>query len=116
MAEEQKRTRDETAPMEEKKRIRVTDPVEARMLLINGDFHLPDENKAGMKEIGKALEDAAVRIHAVAKKLPCAGVSKDGKPLPGYDTGRLIAALDTIQHAKDIACVSFILPYAEKDV
>lgn len=92
---------------------RIVDPIEARVQLIDGDFAIPPANKAAVAEIRAACKAAAKRICAATRDLPSAGTSADGKRLPGYDTGRLIAALDTLQQAKNIACVSVFLPYAE---
>jgi hypothetical protein len=93
-----------------RKRVRIMDTLEARVELINGTFPLPPEVKTAMSDIREAVEQAARCIHAAAKRLP----QKDPH-LYGYDVGRLIAAMDALQHAKDIACVAVILPYAEKD-
>ena len=100
----------------QRKRVRITDPVEARVELINGQFDLPPENVNAMKEVRAAISECAKRIKAAADQLPSAGTARDGRPSLGYDVGRMIAAMDTLQHAKDIACVSFILPYADKEV
>lgn len=75
-----------------------TDPVSARVALINGNFDLPEESVQAMKNIRKAVSDAAEIIERESKRVK-------------HDVGRLIAAVDTLQQAKDVACVSVILPH-----
>lgn len=85
-----------------KKRVRITDPVEARVELINGMFPLPQASKEAMGDVRNAIEVAA---RAIAR-------SVQANP---HDKGRLIHTLDLLQQAKDTACVALILPHAEKD-
>jgi hypothetical protein len=86
------------------KRVRIADPVEARVELVNGMFDLPQEAKTAMGAVRLAAEQYARAIKAAA----------DAAGKQNYDTGRLIAALDAVQASKDIACVAFILPHASK--
>jgi hypothetical protein len=82
----------------------ITDPVEARVALIDGTFALPDENKEAMAEIRRAVKECAEKIKD--------SVRKKAKK---HDTGRLIHSLDLLQQVKDTACVSVILPFAEAE-
>ena len=88
-----------------KKRVKVDNPIEARVELVNGMFDLPPESKQAMNVVRQAAETYARALKA-ATEIP--GVK--------YDTGRVIAALDGIQASKDVACVAFILPHASKEV
>ena len=85
-----------------KKRL-VTDPVEARVELINGNFDLPKESVDAMRTVRSVISEAAKKLRVAVEAAP------------KHDKGRLIAALDSLQHAKDTACVSLILPFASKD-
>lgn len=85
-----------------RKRVKVTNPVEARVELVNGMFDLPPEAKQAMNDVRAAAEVYARALLAVSKTAP-------------HDVGRLIAALDAVQHSKDMACVAYILPHATKE-
>jgi len=72
--------------------------------LINGNFDLPAKNIAAMKQVREIVAECAQKLtEAVTEVSRHYGV--------GYDTGRLIAALDLLQQVKDTACVSLILPF-----
>ena len=82
----------------------IADPVAARVALIDGQFDLPAENLQAMRDVRAAVAECAKKIQqAVEKK-----AKKN-------DKGRLIHAMDLLQQAKDTACVSCILPYAEEE-
>jgi len=112
------------------KRIKITDPLEARVEMLDGSFELtpnevepdpkfPDDRKKDkivksgtlhkMTRIRGVLSDAGRKIQAILQE-PGAGVNL------GYDTGRAIAGTDTMQIAKNIFCDALILPHAHKDV
>ena len=84
-----------------------------RINMINGWFEMDDghteeearnqaieKNKARMNAVREAVSDAA---HKVADAV------EEGK----HDMGRLIAAIDTLQQAKNIACDAIILPHGK---
>lgn len=88
-------------PLEKRKRVDITDPVEARVAMVNGNFPLPDETKAAMRELYKASAEYSAALERI--------VAKSGLK---YDKGRLIHAVDLAQTAKDTACQALILPHA----
>lgn len=79
----------------------ITDIIEARAEMINGNFTIEDPNLGGaMKEIRSAIGDAAKRIRLAsltAKKC---------------DKSALKDAMKLLQQAKNAACDSLILPNA----
>jgi len=79
---------------------KVTDAVEARVEMINGMFDLPDATREAMKHVRAATETAARAVRAAVEAAPA------------HDKGRLIAALDALQAAKNVACDALILPHA----
>jgi hypothetical protein len=83
---------------------KVSTAIRDRVLLVNGKFSLPSENVKAMETIRIIFSEAAEKFAAL---LESTGVK--------YDTGRAIHALDTLQAAKDTACVSVILPFASTD-
>lgn len=74
--------------------------VAARVKMVNGHFDLPAQTLTSMGEIRGVVAEAAEKM--------AASVECNDK----YDVGRLIAALDHLQQAKNIACDSLILPHA----
>lgn len=74
--------------------------VAARVKMVNGQFDLPAQTLKSMGEIREAVAETAEKI--------AASVERNEK----HDIGRLIAALDHLQQAKNIACDSLILPHA----
>jgi len=77
---------------------------EARAALVNGNFDLPAAVfKEAMPEVRAIVARAAADMLVALKKHKT-------------DQGRVTAALDTLQHAKDIACVALILPWALEEV
>jgi hypothetical protein len=76
--------------------------ISARARLVNGNFNLPDETIAAMREVRAACSDLATRLEAIAAR-------GDVK----VDVGRMIATMDLIQQVKDTACVSLILPHSK---
>ena len=91
-------TKDEPAAKKQKR----NPVVAARVKLINGQFKVPEFN-ANATKIREAIQEAAEKVAAVVE-----GAEK-------HDVGRLIHALDLMQHAKDTACVSLMLPFAGTD-
>ena len=83
---------------------KVSTAIRARVLLVNGKFSLPDANAKAMEAIRNIFSEAAEKFAALLEQT---GVK--------YDTERAIHALDTLQAAKDTACVSVILPFASTD-
>ncbi len=83
------------------KRVPVTDALEARVLMINGWFELPDETKKDMSDVRAAAETFAKSLDVIFKRAK-------------HDKGRAIASIDAIQHAKNIACDALILVHASK--
>ena len=83
------------------KKIVIDDPLEKRVEMINGQFDLPGDSVEGMKEIRIAVSLCARTIHESFKKRK-------------VDIGRAIAAMDSLQQAKNIACDALILPHATK--
>jgi hypothetical protein len=76
---------------------RSQESVNARVKLINGNFALPDDVSPFMKLVRETLSEAAQRI---TDQLPNT-----------VDPGRLIAALDQLQIAKNMFCDAAILPH-----
>jgi hypothetical protein len=78
----------------------MSNPVDARLALINGCFNTPDDVTPAIREIlAKAADDVAGIVRNASK----------------YDTGRLIAFVDAVQLAKDIACCSLLLPHYQAE-
>jgi hypothetical protein len=73
--------------------------VQARLDMTNGNFNLPDETLAAMKEIRAACSEAQAKVVESVEKVK-------------FDTGRLIHTLDLLQQVKNCACDSVILPHA----
>ena len=73
-------------------------PIAARAAMINGSFQLSSEQTAFMALVRQSMAEAAEKI---VRGLP---------PQGSYDTGRVIAGLDTMQQAKDVLCAAAILP------
>lgn len=86
-------------------RVLVTDPVERRVEMVNGWFELPDATKRAMNDVRAASEAYARALHALFRA-----------HAPHVDVGRSVAAIDSIQHTKNVACDAFILPHATKEV
>lgn len=76
---------------------RTPDVLRLRADLVNGTFDLPDENKEYMAFVRTTIAKAADEL-----------LSEDKLPAK-FDMGRLIAALDALQHAKNLACDAVIL-------
>ena len=74
-------------------------PVFARTAMIDGYFNLPEPTIDAMKEIRAAFAECAKKVQHVTLG---AGA---------FDIGRLIACIDLIQQAKNVACDSLILPH-----
>ena len=86
----------------EKRKRKITDPIEARVELINGKFTIPETTTNAMNEVRTILSEAAKRLKTCVEKNP-------------HDKGRLIHTFDLLQNAKDTCCVSLLLPFAEAD-
>lgn len=87
----------------------IRDPKRARINLITTDMpdaNVPNEHRCAMDHIREIIGEAAARIHVVA----------DALPYPGYDNGRFIAALDALEHAKQLACFAFRMPFHELEI
>lgn len=80
---------------------KITDPVTKRVEMINGRFDLPQETIQAMNDIRQAVDQCARSIQTATSKVET-------------DTGRLIATMDLLQQAKNVACDSIILPHATK--
>jgi hypothetical protein len=103
------------------KRIKITDPIDARVEMINGNYALTPKltdaegktTKSGtldtMSEIRAVLSEAARDVRNIIQ-----AAEHDGQPKA--DTGRVIAGLDALQAAKNIFCDALILPHAHKDI
>lgn len=87
--------------------------IDARLALINGTFPLPAETTQVMGEIRAAISDAAASIDVSirGKKRSADEPIESTARIVKYDVGRLIAALDLLQQAKDVACAAVILPH-----
>jgi c-di-GMP-related signal transduction protein len=83
----------------------ITDPVLARVAMIDGMFSLPDENLQAMKEIRAAVAECAKKIEVATRKRA-----------KKHDTGTVINVMRKLQSIKNLACDSVILPYAEEDI
>lgn len=68
--------------------------------MIDGQFTLPDDSPAAMRTIRQAIAGAAEKMASAVESVT------------GYDVGRLRAAVDFLQQAKDVACQAVILPFA----
>ncbi len=84
------------------KRVAITDPVEARVAMINDFFDLPEETEQAMGEVRRAAEVFAKALESIYKKNK-------------HDKGRAIASIDLIQQTKNVACDALILVHAEKE-
>lgn len=92
------------APAPATKKRPITDPVAARIALLTAQANPPPESTEAMGDVYSAVEECAKKVRqAVEKK-----AKKN-------DKGRLIHALDLLLQARDTACASLILPYAEED-
>jgi hypothetical protein len=74
--------------------------------LINGNFDLPQATLNYMREIRKALSEAAHKIQVASRHY----VKKGGK----LNDGRHISGLDALQAAKDTFCVAAIMDYGDE--
>jgi hypothetical protein len=81
----------------------VTDPVDKRVLMINGRFNLPDKTLAVMNNIRIECDSLARNLAIEVKSVE-------------HDTGRLIATIDLLQQLKNVACDAVILPHATMEV
>jgi hypothetical protein len=81
--------------------VKIEDPIEKRVAMINGYFNLPDDTVKGMKEIREAVSECAHKLESTFKRCK-------------IDTGRAIATIDLLQQAKNVGCDALILPHAEK--
>lgn len=88
------------------KRVRVTDPVEARAELLKPSFKTP----ADAKNTREAIEAIEVAAYAYARCV-CAQQSK-----AEHDKGRIIASIDAIKNSRDTAIAAFELPHVTKEV
>lgn len=79
----------------------ITDPVAKRVAMINGRFDLPPATLEAMATMRAAFDACARAVEQTAT-----GVERD--------TGRLIATMDLLQQAKNVACDAVILPHARK--
>ena len=86
---------------QQKKRSRADVTIDARVAVIDGMFDLPNGTKDRFTAIRGAIQRAAAEVAEAVR----------GAGEGGYDVGRLVAALDLMQQAKDTACVSLILPH-----
>lgn len=90
----------------------MADAVRARLELVNGTFALSDATKAGMTTACTVLSSAA---EAIVVDLVARGLLNPASPVQTQvDVGRLIAALDTLQAAKNLFCDALTLPHAPK--
>ncbi len=83
------------------KRVDITDPIEARVAMVNGWFELPEQTKQDMTDVRAAAEQFAKSLEQVYKRAK-------------HDKGRAIASIDAVQQAKNIACDALILAHASK--
>jgi hypothetical protein len=74
-------------------------PVETRIWLLAGNVSVPEETKAAMKDIERAIYECGLKINQAAKKA--------GK----HDTGRMIHTMDLLRQVKDTADVALQLPH-----
>lgn len=77
--------------------------IQDRLHLINGNLKLSPEQIQSMKQIREIISEAAYKMYAVIQNLP-------------HDTGRLIAAIDGLQSAKNVACESILLAPGIREV
>jgi hypothetical protein len=77
--------------------------LDARVAMFNGMFELPGETKAAMSRIREIVAEAGQKIRDII-----------ANPAVKYDTGRLIATFDLLQHVKNTACDSITLPHYKK--
>ncbi len=75
--------------------IGTVDVIKLRVDFLNGTFDLEDDTKAFMNTARSEMETAARKIY-------------EGRP-KNFDYGRFIAAVDAMQHAKNLFCDSAIL-------
>jgi hypothetical protein len=87
------------------KRSRADATIDARVAVIDGMFQLPRATTERFTKIRGAIQRAAADVAEAVRE------AGEG----GYDVGRLVAALDLLQQAKDVACVSLILPHHGKN-
>jgi hypothetical protein len=80
------------------------DPLDVRTSFIDLRLDTPAETRDRLNRIRDVISRAAREVTTIIKE--------SGK----YDMGRAIAAVDSLQHAKDLACASVLLPFAEDDV
>lgn len=73
----------------------VPDVLKLRSDMLNGRFDLPQETINFMDTVRKEIADSTERILQAAPS--------------NYDMGRMIAFVDGMQHAKNLACDSAIL-------
>ena len=71
------------------------DVIKLRVDFLNGTFDLEDDTKAFMNMARFEIETAARKIY-------------EGRPKK-FDYGRFVAAMDAMQHAKNLFCDSAIL-------
>lgn len=83
--------------------IPLIDPVEARVLLLENNVTFSYEFGNSMELICSALGTAAKEIKRVVESAP------------QHDKGRLIAALDALQQARNNARDSLLLPQVQKE-
>jgi hypothetical protein len=77
------------------------DALEERVLLIDGQFTHPNADR--LKELRAVFAKCAQDVARICK----------GDP--NVNVGRVIAAVDLLQQAKDTACCALLLPYAKTD-
>lgn len=83
---------------------RIPIALRTRSAMINGNFSLPDGTKKVMNEIRTIFSTAAQSLVTTLEE----------NPDVQFDVGRMIAAVDEVQKAKNIACDSVILPHGPK--
>lgn len=87
-----------------KRRIPITDAIEKRVALVNGDFDLTPVTLEAMRDIREAAGAYARELDAIFHR---EGVT--------FDVGRVIATMDHVQQTKLLACDAVALPHASKE-
>lgn len=111
-----------TPPKDGMKRVKITDPIEARVEMIDGMFQLTqpvlgDDGKTVVQD-GTLQKMSKIRaaISQAAREVVKAIRDAENEGMPKADTGRVIAGIDSLQAAKNIFCDALILAHAHKDV
>lgn len=98
-----------------KKKRCITDPVHARVVMIDGNFTLPAEHREAMSKVRAIIARAAQDIEATFQPFR---KPRDAPPnvRDRCDIGYLLNGLRELQNSKDTLCQSLIIVHAEEDV